>query len=129
MTRRYRQHGLTLIETMVALALLGVIVIAILSGLSAVSLSATRHQEVTQVDRLVRSEAEYLKSQTYSPKPATYVKLSQAGYVVTQTVTYYDHVRGTFSAANRDNGLQEIVVTVQGPHGSSETLHILKGQP
>jgi prepilin-type N-terminal cleavage/methylation domain-containing protein len=127
--RSRRRRGMTLIETAVAVALLAVIVVSVVSGFSAITIATKRHQEQTQVDRLVRSQAEYVKSQAYQTKPAAYPVLSQSGYTVTQQALYYDPATATFSAANGENGLQEIVLTVTGPSGGSETLDLLKVQP
>lgn len=127
-----RIQGFSLMETTVALALLGVIVVTIISAFSAVTLAATRHQQATTLDRLSRSDAEYIKSQIYSatPKTTPYLNLSVTGYAFTYQVLYYAAGSPpTFSAANPDAGLQEIVLTVSGPNGSSETLDFLKVQP
>jgi type II secretory pathway pseudopilin PulG len=120
---------MTLIETGVAIALLAVMVVSIISGFSSIAIATKRHQEQTQVDRLVRSQAEYVKSQAYQTKPAAYSTISQSGYTISQQVLYFDPATTTFSTGNAENGLQEIVVTVTGPSGGSETLDLLKVQP
>jgi type II secretory pathway pseudopilin PulG len=127
-----RIQGFSLMETTVALALLGVIVVTMMSAFSAVTLAATRHQQETTLDRLTRSDAEYIKSQVYSatPKATPYLNLAVSGYAFTYQVLYYAAgAPPTFSAANADLGLQEIVLTVSGPNGASETLDFLKVHP
>ncbi len=125
-----RKRGVSLIETVVAIALLAMIVVSILSAFSAITVAAARHQQQTAIDRLTRSEAEYIKSQTYSLKPAAYTNLTAAGYAFSYQVLYYDPTQTPpFAAANADNGLQELVLTVNGPNGSSEVLYFLKVQP
>ena len=126
---RRRQAGMTLIETTVAVALLALIVVSIVSGFAAIAIATRRHQEQTQVDRLTRSQAEYVKSQAYQVKPAAYLLLSQAGYTISEQVLYYDPLTASFSAANGENGLQEIVISVTGPSGGSQALDLLKVQP
>src|SRR5713101_3312713 len=74
-SHRSRQ-GMTFIEVLIAVALLGVIVVTMMAGLSSIASATGHHRQQTSLELLVRSEAEYLKSQTYSPKPATYVSLS-----------------------------------------------------
>ena len=63
-------------------------------------------------------------SGTYSTNPAS-------GYTVTYQVLYYSAATNppTFLTTNPDVGLQEIVLTVNGPNGSSEVLDFLKEQP
>lgn len=121
-----RQAGFTLVETAVAVALLVVIVISILSAFSATTLAATRHAQLTSLDRLARSDAEYIKSQAYSTT-GTYTNLAAANYTFSYQVNFYDPATNRFTAAT-DNGLQEIVLTVKGPNGSSEQLDFLKVQ-
>lgn len=127
-----RQAGFTLVETAVAVALLVVIVISVLSAFSATTLAATRHAQLTTLDRLTRSDAEYIKSQAYSVKPAAYANLAAAGYTFSYQVLYYDGSQppaNQWLPGNADTGLQEVVLTVKGPNGSSEQLDFLKVQP
>jgi Tfp pilus assembly protein PilV len=125
-----RRRGVSLIETMISIALLAIIVVSILSAFSAITIAAARHKQQTTVDLLTRSDAEYIKSQAYSVKPAAYTNLTAAGYAFSYQVLYYDSTQNPpFAAANTDNGLQELVLTVNGPNGSRETLYFLKVQP
>ena len=124
-----RRKGFSLVETMVALALLGVIVVTVLGAFSTVNLAVRRHAVATSVDRLVRSDAEYIKSQPYAGKPATYLNLAAPGYAFSIQILYYNPANGTFTAANADNGLQEVVLTVTATAGGSEMLRFLKVQP
>jgi len=129
-----RQRGFSLIETTVAIALLAIIVVAILSAFSATTLAARRHQQETTLDRLTRSDAEYIKSQPYSVNnllPAPYQNLSSSGYTFVYQVLYYSALTNppNFNALNADVGLQEIILTVRGPNGSTEVVDFLKEQP
>jgi Tfp pilus assembly protein PilV len=127
-----RSRGFSLMETTIALALLAVIVVTIMGAFSAVTVAATRHQQATRLDMLTRSDAEFIKSQVYSatPKATPYSNLVASGYSFSYQVLYY--AAGppvSFSAANPDGGLQQIVLTVTGPNGSSEIVDFLKEQP
>jgi hypothetical protein len=124
-------RGFSLVETAVAVALLAIIVISILSGFSAVTLAATRHQQATTLDRLTRSDAEFIKSQPYrANNTPAYSQLSATGYTFTYTILYWQkNATPPFSATNLDTGLQEIILTVSGPNGSSEQLDFLKELP
>jgi Tfp pilus assembly protein PilV len=127
--RSRRQSGLTLVETLMAMLLLGVIVVTVLGAFSSATVAATRHQQVTGLDRLTRSEVEYIKSQSYDVKPTTYSNLTAPGYSFAATILYYDPASQTWSTANTDNGLQQIRLTVTGPNGITETLYFVKVQP
>ena len=126
-----RTRGVSLIETMVAIALLAIIVVSILSAFSAITIAAARHKQQTTLDLLTRSDAEYIKSQPYSPGlpgPTVYLNLASAGYSFSYQVSYWDPVLG-FAPLNPDLGLQQLVLTVNGPNGARETLIFLKVQP
>jgi type II secretory pathway pseudopilin PulG len=124
-----RKLGVSLIETMVAIALLAIIVVSILSAFSAITIAAARHKQQTALDLLTRSDAEYIKSQTYSPSPAAYTNLTAAGYSFSYQASYWDPVLLGFAPSNPDLGLQQLVLTVNGPNGARETLIFLKVQP
>ncbi len=125
------QRGFTLIETTVAIALLAVIIVTILSALSAITLAAQRHQQESTLDLVSRRDAEFIKSQAYSatPKATPYTNIAVAGYSFSYQTYYYDPVLKTFATINADNGLQELVLTVTGPKNATETLDFLKVQP
>jgi len=120
-----------MVETMVAIALLGVVVVAVLGAFSTVSIATRRYGVSTNLDRLTRSEAEYIKSQRYQTKPPApaYANLAAPGYAFAVQILYYNPVNQTFSAANNDLGLQEIVLTVTATAGGSETLRFFKERP
>jgi prepilin-type N-terminal cleavage/methylation domain-containing protein len=133
---RQRSTGFSLVETMVALALMGVIVVAVLSAFSSATLAANRHALDTSLDRLVRSDAEYIKRQAYVPKPppaGTYTNLvAPAGFTFAIQVLYYAPgpvpARG-FAAANPERGLQQITLTATAPGGASEQVIFFKVRP
>jgi type II secretory pathway pseudopilin PulG len=126
-----RKRGVSLIESVVAIALLAIIVVSILSAFSAITIAAARHKQQTTLDLLTRSDAEYIKSQAYSPGvpgPTAYLNLASAGYSFAYQVSYWDPLLG-FGPLNPDIGLQQLVLTVNGPNGARETLIFLKVQP
>jgi prepilin-type N-terminal cleavage/methylation domain-containing protein len=126
-----RQRGFTLVETAVAVALLAVIVISILSAFSATTLAAARHAQLTTLERLTRSDAEYIKSQPYSTT-GTYASLAAPGYVFSYQILNYRATGNPIFGAPPgypDSGLQEIILTVSGPNNASEQLDFLKELP
>ena len=123
-------RGVSLIESVVAIALLAIIVVSILSAFSAITIAAARHKQATTLDLLTRSDAEYIKSQTYSPGvpgPTVYLNLASAGYSFAYQVSYWDPLLGF--GPYPDIGLQQLALTVNGPNGARETLIFLKVEP
>ena len=121
---------------MVALALMGIIVVAVLGAFSSATLAAYRHGVDTTLDRLVRSDTEYIKRQAYVPKPppaGAYTNLpAPAGFTFAIQVVYYSPgpvpPRG-FGAANPERGLQQITLTATAPGGASEQVIFFKVRP
>jgi prepilin-type N-terminal cleavage/methylation domain-containing protein len=130
---RRTRSGFSLVETMMAVALLGVIIVAVLSAFSSVAIATSQHSRATSLDRLVRSDAEFIKRQAYIPKPppaGVYANLASPGYAFAVQVLYYNPGGGgTFLATNPDVGLQQIVLTVTAPGGATETVRFLKVRP
>ncbi|MEA3442624.1 MAG: prepilin-type N-terminal cleavage/methylation domain-containing protein [Chloroflexota bacterium] len=60
-----RQKGQSLIEVLIALAILGIVAVAFLTALSTASKSIIVSDEMTTAESLARSELEYVKSQDY----------------------------------------------------------------
>jgi type II secretory pathway pseudopilin PulG len=126
-----RKRGVSLIETVIAIALLAIIVVSILSAFSAIAIAAARHKQQTTLDLLTRSDAEYIKNQAYSPGvpgPTVYQNLTAGGYSFAYQVSYWDPLLG-FAPGNVDVGLQQLALTVNGPNGAREILIFLKVQP
>ena len=69
------QRGIGLIETVVALAILGLVGVAFLNGLSTTSRAVMISQENVAAESLANSQVEYIKTQDYIPvakyNPAT----------------------------------------------------------
>ena len=61
------EKGFTLIEVLIAIALLGIIGIAFLGGLSTASKALFLADERTTAESLARSQMEYVKIQDYDP--------------------------------------------------------------
>lgn len=124
------RRGMTFIEVLVALALMGVIVVTVAAAFSSITIATLHHRQQATLDLLVRSDAEFLKSQAYSLKPGTYANISAAGYAFSAPlILYWNPGTRTFLAANPDLGLQQVSVTVTAPGGGTERIIVLKVLP
>jgi Tfp pilus assembly protein PilV len=101
---QHGQAGLGLVETLVAVAILGTSVVAFAAGLSAGSIAVGELGETEVTQGLAQTQMEYTKSYAYNPGAATYPALAAPpGYSVSVGVSA---VPGT------DTNIQKITVTV-----------------
>ena len=116
-----RESGTTLIETVVALAVLGTIGVTFLSGLATTSKAAFVSDEQATAESLAQSQMEWVKNASYSYNATGYTSAP------IPTVKDYLNYSATIVASplrNPDDGIQRITVTVKR---SSETTTKLEG--
>jgi len=141
-------RGFTLVEVLIALAILGIVAVAFLSALATASTALILADERTTAESLTRAQLEYVKSQPYnSTAPeAIYEKipggpgglipddylikgLGEDGYISYPIINYLgetDDILGVAwnsancTAAEDDTGLQ--IVTVIIYHGGTRVL-------
>ncbi len=102
--RAQGQKGLGLVETLVAVAILGTSVVAFVAALSAGSIAVGEQDEEVVAQRLVRSQLEYTKSYSYDPNATTYPTIDvPAGYGLSVM---------TGSVPGTDTNIQKITVTI-----------------
>jgi len=99
------QKGTTLIEVLIAIALLGMIAVPFLTALSTSSRALIIADERTTAESLIRSEIEYVRSQEYNAT-GNYTDIADADIPVGFDV-YLANV------TELGLGLQEITVTVK----------------
>jgi len=68
--------AVSLVEALVAVAILGLALTALLSAVSAGSMAVSRTEERVTAENLARSQLEYVKSQAYQPLPAAYATVT-----------------------------------------------------
>ena len=104
------EKGFSLIEVVIALALLGIIAIAVLSGLATASIALIIADERATAESLARSQMEYVKGIDYENEATSYPAASipqehiDAGYAATITA---------LPLHDPDEGIQEITVIVE----------------
>ena len=97
------QKGTTLIEVLIAIAILGMIAAPFLTALSTSSRALIVADERTTAESLVRSQIEYVRSQEYDAN-GTYAEIADVpvGYNVSLS-----------NVTNLEDGLQKITITVE----------------
>jgi len=126
------ETGVTLIETLVALALIGIISVAFLSGLATAAKATFIADERATAESLARSQIEYVQSQGYIdyavPGHDEYIGLEapppNSNYSLEITAEPIDPDTGQPLPAGQDDGIQKITVTV---NRGSKLLLTLEG--
>lgn len=126
------ETGLTLIETLIALAILGVVAVAFLSGLATASKATFIADERAIADSLVRSELEHIKSHQYinyaEPGHGDYgVVASPDNYDIEVTEVPINPETGQPLPSGEDEGIQKITVTIKHRDKSVLTIEDYKG--
>ncbi len=123
------ERGFSLIEVIIALALLGIIAVAFLTALSTASKALFIADERTTAESLARSQMEYVKSQgyiDYSADPhGVYDEItpSDSNYSIDFTAVPFDPITGVPYTPDEegifdgDEGIQKITVTIEHPDG------------
>ncbi len=100
------EEGVGLVEVLVAVAILGTAVVALLAAVSTGSLGVASSDERVTAANLARSQLEYVKSQPYAAAPAAYATVTPpAGYSVSAEAT-------SITDPPADALIQKITVTV-----------------
>jgi type II secretory pathway pseudopilin PulG len=116
-----RESGITLLETLVAVAILGMISVAFLSGLATTSRAAIVTDRKVTAESLAQSQMESVKNAAYVPEATQYTPcqipddVSYTGFAAAITAVPLE---------SPDNGVQKITVTITR---SGETVYILQG--
>ena len=103
------ESGISFLETLIALAVLGIISVAFLSGLSTTSRAAAISDKRVAAESLARSQMESVKNAAYISEASEYTPTqipsdeSYTGFSVTITAE---------PLASPDDGVQKITVTV-----------------
>lgn len=105
------ERGMTLIEVLIALAILGLVAVAFLSGLTTASRALLIADERTTAESLARSQMEYVKSQGYQEAEFG----QEAIYLTVTDLPEYEHyiLEGyTVNSLNRNDAIVEEIVGV-----------------
>lgn len=116
-----RERGATLIEALIALAILGVVAAAFLSGLTTTAKGTIIADEQATAESLARSQMEWAKSENV---PYVYGATEYSAASVPAGKDYADYSATIDAEAlhTPDNGIQKIAVTIN--HGDKELLKL-----
>jgi len=127
---RGSSRGATLVEVLVAIALMGTIAIAILSALSTASLALFTADKRATADSLARSQMEFVKNQDYDDIniPPQYTKLPEIpdGYDIDIEAVRLDP---DDDGTDDDDGIQMITLVIKNSGKAVITLEGYKRNP
>ena len=113
------ESGTTFIETVVALALLGIIAVAFLSGLATTSKASIIADEQAAAESLAQSQMEWAKEADYTENATGY---SPADIPNGEDYIGYSAIITAEPLDSPDDGIQKITVTVK--HYDKEVLQL-----
>ena len=96
---------MSLVESVVAIGILGIAITTFVTGLSSGSISVREMEQQTITQRLARTQLEYVKDYAFEPEATTYPVLgTPEGYTVSVGVT---------AVPGGDTSIQKITVVVR----------------
>jgi prepilin-type N-terminal cleavage/methylation domain-containing protein len=116
------QKGFSLIETLVGIALMGIIGLAILTALTMASRSNITNNNLTRAESLARTQVEYVQDQPYHatnngtiyPEPAyTAISLPPGYSFAVPTNNLVTRVAANGNTVTTDTGLQKITISIR----------------
>ena len=121
-----------MVGELIALAIVGTALVALLTGLSTSSLGVRVVEHRVSAENIARSQMEAIKAAPYQPNPTAvpYPTVSvPSGYGLTVDVSYWMTATGTFTSTlpNTDSGLQHIRVEVRSTGDSGSIAFALEG--
>jgi len=104
-----RDSGFTLVETLGAMVIFGLVAVVFLTGLSVSSKALIVSQEKVTAENLAKSQMEDTRIQPYTLEAATYPAITLPQELINEN---YSVNVDSDPLHNPDNGIQEITVTV-----------------
>ncbi|MCW2762422.1 MAG: hypothetical protein QOF58_2682 [Pseudonocardiales bacterium] len=130
-----REDGLTLVEVLLAITILGVGVVAIVGGMMTSIKVSDQGRRDAAAQVAVRAYADFVMDRTYQDCPVTtqYAGFTATGWTTTMVARYWNPnvtgSTGTFgSCPSPDEGIQKLTLTVVSTDGAGTTqsLSIVK---
>lgn len=127
-----RESGATLVGELLALAIIGSVIVIMLSGLSTSSAGVAIVRQRVTAENYARQQMEMIKAAAYRVDPTAVPYPSVAltsSYTMTVGIRYW--ISPTFTitvpTAELDQGLQEVTVSVASSRAPETSLFVLQG--
>jgi prepilin-type N-terminal cleavage/methylation domain-containing protein len=120
------QRGISLVETLVAVAILGVIAVVFINGLTTAYKAGQINDEQTTAESIAQSQMEWVRNASYEEEATAY---SQAPLPDDSDYVNYTVVITAEPLHSPDDGLQKITVTVSHLGKQIIQLESYKRQP
>ncbi len=128
--RRETDAGLTLVEVLLAVSIMGVGMVVVIGGMMTSIQVSDAGRRSADGQGVLRAYAEAVGASTYTACATAYAApgFSAAGWSATQVVSYWN---GSAFAATcgTDPGLQRVAISLTSGEGTVETLAITKRAP
>jgi len=116
-----RELGITFLETVIALAILGAVSVSFLNGLASASKAVFIVDKKTTAQSIAQSQMEWVKNASYSYNATSY---SAVPIPDGKDYLQYSSVVSAEPVHTPDDGIQKITVSVQR---SGESVYFLQG--
>jgi prepilin-type N-terminal cleavage/methylation domain-containing protein len=130
------EAGLTLVEVLLAVAILGIGVVAVVGGMMTSIKSSDMERRAADGQTALRAYAEAVAGATYAACATSYAATgfaAPAEFTASMSVSYWNAASSSFGStctAATDSGLQKVALTVAATDGrATETLSIAKRKP
>jgi prepilin-type N-terminal cleavage/methylation domain-containing protein len=126
--------GFSLVETLIAVAILGLGVVTVLSGMMTSITISDLDRRQAEGQTALRAYAEAVAGDTYTGCASSYPAAAfsaPSGWTAAMTVAYWSTATSTFAATcGTDSGLQRVTLTVTATDGrGTESLRLGKRAP
>ncbi|BEP14308.1 hypothetical protein acdb102_26190 [Acidothermaceae bacterium B102] len=122
--------GVTLIELVITIGILGITFVALLGGMFIFQTSATNHARQADGADYIRQYAEVVSALPYQSCTATYVATGfsvPSGWTASLSTTYWNGTAFTSTCPTTDAGLDAVHLTLTSTDGrDTETLDVVK---
>jgi prepilin-type N-terminal cleavage/methylation domain-containing protein len=130
---RSGDDGVTLVELVVTIALMGITFAAFLGGMFTFETGATNHARQADGANYIRQYAEVVSALPYQTCPASYVASGftvPTGWTASLSTTYWNGTAFTGACPATDSGLAAVHLTLSSTDGrDTETLDVVKRAP